>query len=115
MAGHAAIDMFAEKAFASTKLDDVAERAGVAKGTLYRHWDTRESLFRAVLQQTLATHLSDIETAPLAFRGSLAQFVPMLLKRAANRMGNDRLPAVARMVLSERRVFPDLASPWHDE
>jgi AcrR family transcriptional regulator len=111
----AAMDLFAEKGFANTNLNDVAKRAGVVKGTLYRYFDTKESVFRAVVQQALATHLQDLEKAAAAFDGSLAEFVPMLLKRAANRLGNARLPGIARMVLTESRVFPDLAAVWHDE
>src|ERR1700735_5510408 len=78
----AAMDLFAEKGFANTNLNDVAKRAGVVKGTLYRYFDTKESVFRAVVQQALATHLQDLEKAAAAFDGSLAEFVPMLLKRA---------------------------------
>lgn len=111
----AAIDEFAEKGFANAKLDDVAKRAGVAKGTLYRYFDTKEALFRAVVREALATQLLDVEKAASAFQGSLAEFVPMLLHRAANRMGNDRLPGIARMVLTESRAFPDLAAIWYDE
>jgi AcrR family transcriptional regulator len=111
----AAMDVFAKQGFANTKLEDVAKRAGVVKGTLYRYFDTKEAVFRAVVQQALAAHLQDIEKAASAFDGSLAEFVPMLLKRAANRMGDDRLPGIARMVLTESRAFPDLAAIWHDE
>lgn len=39
----------------------------------------------------------------------------MLLKRAAGRMGDSRIPAIVRMVLAESRAFPDLARIWHDE
>ena len=41
--------------------------------------------------------------------------MPLLLERAAQRMGEDRLPAIARMVFTESRAFPDLARVWHDE
>lgn len=111
----AAMTLFAETGFANTKLEDVARRAGVVKGTLYRYFDTKEALFRAVVRHLLTNHLHDVEKAALAFEGSLAEFVPMLLKRAAQRLGDERLPGLARMVLAESRTFPDLAAVWHDE
>jgi AcrR family transcriptional regulator len=111
----AAMDAFAEKGFADTKLDDVARRAGVVKGTLYRYFETKEAVFRAVVQEAVVTQLNDVERAASAFQGSLVEFVPMLLHRAAHRIGNDRLPRIARMVLAESRSFPDLAAIWHDE
>jgi AcrR family transcriptional regulator len=111
----AAIDVFAEKGFAAAKLDDVAKRAGVAKGTLYRYFETKDEMFRAVVQQALAVRLQETERAASPFEGSLADFVRMLLERAAGRLGDSRFPAVARMVLAESRAFPDLAAVWHDQ
>lgn len=111
----AAIDVFAEKGFAAAKLDDVAKRAGIAKGTLYRYFDTKDEMFRAVVQQAIAGSLGETETAAAALQGSISDLVPMLLTRAANRMGDRRFPAIARMVLAESRTFPDLAIFWHDQ
>jgi AcrR family transcriptional regulator len=111
----AAIDIFAEKGFAAAKLDDVAKRAGIAKGTLYRYFETKDDMFRAVVQQAIVGSLEETQTAAMAFQGSISQLVPMLLKRAANRMGDRRFPAIARMVMAESRTFPDLAAIWHDQ
>jgi AcrR family transcriptional regulator len=93
----------------------VARRAGVAKGTVYLYFDTKEALFRAVVQEALVGQLEGLEEVAAGFDGRLAEFVPVLLMRAAQRMGEDRLPAIARMVLAESRAFPDLARIWHDE
>ncbi|WP_426528844.1 TetR/AcrR family transcriptional regulator [Bradyrhizobium sp. McL0615] len=111
----AAIDIFAEKGFAAAKLDDVAKRAGIAKGTLYRYFETKDDMFRAVVQQAIAASLEETETGAAALQGSISDLVHMLLKRAANRMGDRRFPAIARMVIAESRTFPDLAVIWHDQ
>jgi len=111
----AALDVFAENGFAAARLDEVARRAGLAKGTLYRYFDTKEDLFRAVVQQALGAHLQAIEQGAAAFRGSLAEVVPMLLLRVASGLGDGRTPAILRVVLTESRAFPDLARIWHDE
>lgn len=110
----AAMDVFVEHGFAAAKLDDVAKRAGIAKGTLYRYYDTKEDLFRAVVQHAVAANLQAIEEAAKAFQGSLSELVPILLMRAAERVGDSRVPALARLVIGESRVFPDLARIWHD-
>ena len=111
----AAMDEFVEKGFAATKLTDVAKRAGVAKGTLFRYFETKEQLFHAVVVHALTANLNAIEQAAIVFDGSLSELIPMLLNRAAGRMGDSRFPAILRMVLSESRAFPDLARIWHDE
>ncbi len=110
----AALHVFTEQGFASAKLEEVARRAGIAKGTLYRYFDTKEDLFRAVVQHAIAGNLQTIEQAAQAFQGSLRELVPVLLTQIAGRMSNSRLPALARLVIGESRVFPDLARIWHD-
>lgn len=47
----AALALFVEKGFAATRLEDVAQRAGVSKGTLYLYFDSKEALFKAVIQE----------------------------------------------------------------
>lgn len=110
----AAMDVFVEHGFAGTKLTEIARRAGVAKGTLYLYFATKEDLFRAAAQRALATNLDAVEKAA-GFDMALSDLVPLLLKRAAGRMGDSRIPAIVRMVLAESRAFPDLARIWHDE
>ncbi|HKU24602.1 MAG TPA: TetR/AcrR family transcriptional regulator [Candidatus Sulfotelmatobacter sp.] len=111
----AAIDVFAERGFAAARLDEVAQRAGVVKGTLYRYFATKEEMFKAVVHQTLAAHLETVEKSSIAFEGSLVEFVPMLLGQTALTLGDSRFPSIARVVLTESRTFPDLAAVWHDE
>jgi AcrR family transcriptional regulator len=111
----AALEVFAEKGFADAKLDDIARRAGISKGTLYLYFETKEDLFRAVAQAAVKSHLDTIENAAEAFDGPFAQLVPMLLSRAVEMMSRGRLPTMARMVIGESRKFPDLARIWHDD
>ncbi len=46
----AALQLFIEKGYAATRLDDIAARAGVVKGTLYLYFDSKEALFNAVVR-----------------------------------------------------------------
>lgn len=110
----AALDVFAESGFAAAKLGDVAKRAGVVKGTLYRYFDTKEDLFRAVVQHAVSINLQNIELVSTGYSGTLRELIPLMLSSAAGRMGDSRIPALARLVISESRSFPDLATIWHD-
>lgn len=111
----AALDAFVEHGFAETKLADVARRAGIAKGTLYLYFDNKQDLFAAVVRHALLTNLAPIEAAAAGFEGGLAELATMLLARAADSIGDRRLPAIMRMVIGESRAFPELARIWHDE
>lgn len=111
----AALSVFAESGFAAAKLDDVARRAGVAKGSLYRYFETKEDLFRAVVKDAISPDVAAISAAAEAFDGPLETLAPLLLQRVAVLLTNSRVPAIAKMVIGESRNFPDLARIWHDD
>ncbi|NBX26398.1 MAG: TetR/AcrR family transcriptional regulator, partial [Planctomycetes bacterium] len=48
----AGLDLFVERGYAGTRLDDVAARAGVSKGTLYLYFANKEELFKAVVRES---------------------------------------------------------------
>lgn len=111
----AALEVFAEKGFAAAKLDEIARRAGVSKGTLYLYFKDKEELFRAVVRDTVAPNIDSIRETVVAANVPFAQLVPMLLGRFAEL--ETRLPvgAVAKMVIGESRNFPELAKVWYDQ
>ncbi|MYM74069.1 TetR family transcriptional regulator [Duganella sp. FT134W] len=111
----AALGEFVMNGFAATKLSDVAQRAGVVKGTLYRYFETKEALFRAVVRHLQAENLAVARQAGFQDMIPFAQAVPTMLTRIARTVGTSQIPAIVRMVLAESRSFPDLASIWHDE
>ena len=73
----AALASFAERGFAATRLDDVAARAGVTKGTLYLYFRSKEELFKAVVRQEL---VPTIELAEAMIRTAGASS-PVLLEQ----------------------------------
>jgi AcrR family transcriptional regulator len=111
----AAIAIFAERGFGAARLEDVARRAGVAKGTVFVYFPTTDDLFRAVAQTVLTSHLERLHSAAADLDRPIAELVPMLLAQAATVIGEGRLPAMMRLLVAESRQFPDLARVWHDE
>jgi AcrR family transcriptional regulator len=111
----AAMAVFAERGFALAKLDDIARLAGVAKGSLYLYFDTKEALFRAVVAERVVPAVGRVLAAAQVQEGPFAEVAPRLLSGAALALSQDRVAAVARMVIGEARTFPDLARVWHDE
>src|SRR5262245_58338155 len=61
----AALDEFAARGFGATRLDDVAKRADVAKGTIYLYFRDKEALFQELVRSMLSPVVGRIETAPL--------------------------------------------------
>jgi len=111
----AALDTFAEKGFAAARLDEIARRAGVSKGTLYLYFHNKEDLFRAVVRDTVAPNVEVVRGMVEGVDLPFAEIVRMLLPRFVALTRNVRVGAVAKMVIGESRNFPELAKVWHDE
>ena len=111
----AALEVFASKGFAAARLDEIARRAGVSKGTLYLYFSDKEDLFRAVVRDTIAPNIEAVgqlvDTAEMSF----AESARMFLQRFAENATRAPIGAVAKMVVGESRNFPELAKVWHDE
>jgi AcrR family transcriptional regulator len=111
----AALEVFAEKGFAAARLDEIARRAGVSKGTLYLYFKDKAALFRAVVQSAIAPNIEAVTSAISSLDAPFAEVVRMLLAAFAEREARLPIGAVAKMVVGESRNFPELARVWHDE
>jgi AcrR family transcriptional regulator len=110
----AALDCFAERGFAATRLDDVAQRAGVTKGTLYLYFDSKEDLFKAVVRQALVPNIARLE----AMVGNATEPASLILERLLKSFPeiiSSPVSAIPKLVLSEAGNFPDLARFYLDE
>ena len=111
----AALDVFAEKGFAAAKLDEIARRAGVSKGTLYIYFKDKEELFRAVVRSAIAPNIDAVTSAVSSLDAPASDVVRMFLSGFAEREARLPVGAVAKIVVGESRNFPELARVWHDE
>ncbi len=66
----AATEAFARAGFAATSLDDVAAQAGISRAILYRHFDSKTGLYRAVLDRVCARLAAAVGQSPGAFTGA---------------------------------------------
>jgi AcrR family transcriptional regulator len=110
----AALESFAERGFAATRIEDVAARAGISKGTLYLYFDGKEELFKAVVRQALLPNLARIEALAASFEGPSASLLERLLATVAG-VVESRVGAIPKLVIAEAGNFPDLARFYLDE
>jgi AcrR family transcriptional regulator len=110
----AALACFVERGFAATRLDEVAARAGITKGTLYLYFPSKEELFKAVVRESLVPNLQRLEEAMAASTGSasalLRQAITTIAAVAASPVGG-----IPKLVIAEAGNFPDLARFYLDE
>jgi AcrR family transcriptional regulator len=110
----AALASFAKRGFAATRLEDVAARAGISKGTLYLYFKGKEELFEAVVRATLVPNLERLEVLTASFEGSSARLLERLLLTIAG-VVDSRVGAIPKLVIAEAGNFPDLARFYLDE
>ena len=110
----AALAVFAEKGFAAARLEEIAKRAGVSKGTLYLYFEDKEALFRAVVRDTIAPNLEAISDTVANTDVPFDEVIRMLLPRFAEIASRVPVGAVAKMVIGESRNFPELAKVYYD-
>lgn len=105
----AALDLFAERGFAATKIEDVAQRAGVTKGTVYLYFESKEDLFEAVVHETIVRELERAEQFVESHSGSARELLETYLRGWWKTMGETQLAALAKLIMAESASFPELA------
>ena len=110
----AALELFVEKGFAGTRLDDVAARAGVSKGTLYLYFDSKEALFKAVIQEGIVPILEVGAGMVDSFTGGSADLLRGVILEWWKRIGTTSLAGVPKLMISEAGNFPELAAYYND-
>jgi AcrR family transcriptional regulator len=110
----AALDLFVERGFAATKLEDVAARAGVGKGTIYLYFPNKVELFRAVLRLGWLPNLEAAEAIVAEHTGSTADLMRKLAAHAL-RIIDSPMIAIPKLVLAESGNFPAIARLYLEE
>ena len=78
----AALDVFAEKGFAAARMEDIAARAGAAKGTLYLYFPSKEAVFEALVRSLIVPNLDRAEGWPPTHTGPVAPLLRQIVRRA---------------------------------
>jgi AcrR family transcriptional regulator len=111
----AALALFVEKGFAATRLDDVAERAGLSKAAIYLYFDDKIALFQGVIRQAIGSNLGMVEAMLATHRGPVAELLPRILEFMASRIEETPMASVAKLVIAESRAFPEIGRFYLEE
>lgn len=99
---------FAERGFAGTRLEDVARRAGVVKGTIYRYFADKEALFEAAVRSKVPPFLDPIDGLIDGFEGTTAELVELVLGRVYAELVDSDIRTLIRIIVAEGAQFPEL-------
>jgi AcrR family transcriptional regulator len=111
----AALELFVERGFAATRLEDVAQRAGVSKGTVYLYFDGKEELFKAVVRSGIVRAIEEAERTVAGYAGSSAELLRALVAGWWQYIGSTKLSGIPKLMISEAQNFPELARFYYAE
>src|SRR6516164_6039844 len=110
----AALAEFSARGFAATRLDDVARRAGIAKGTIYLYFRDKESLFQELVRAMVSPITGAIKAAAMR-ELPVRVLIELILDTFVNEIYNTRRKDVLRLIITEGARFPELAEFYYHE
>ena len=108
----AALALFIEKGFAATRTEEIAERAGVSKGTLYLYFDSKESLLTGLIAQRFFCRFPFDEGDTTRAKGSATQLLHGVSVAWQSALATGPASGVVKLVFTEVHDFPVLADFW---
>lgn len=112
----AAFQEFAAKGYDAARLDDVADRVGVTKGSLYLYFDSKEELFRAVVRRYTTQSIVDASKSVVGTGQSAAADLRAVLRTFYEHQVNDpHARELVRLIIAGRGQFPELIAFYHSE
>lgn len=104
----AALELFIERGFAGTRLEDIAARAGISKGTLYLYFANKEDLFKAVVREGLVSPIAKMRGLVEQYEGSSFELLRVLILGWWEKVGATNMSGIPKLVLGEAGNFPEL-------
>ncbi|EYC50536.1 TetR family transcriptional regulator [Hylemonella gracilis str. Niagara R] len=111
----AALTLFVEKGYAATRVEEVAQLAGVSKGTLFLYFANKEELFKAVVRENLAGHFPEWNAEFDAWSGNASELLEFALRAWWDRVGSTPVAGITKLMMSEAANFPELAAFYENE
>ncbi|MDX6750470.1 TetR/AcrR family transcriptional regulator [Geminicoccaceae bacterium 1502E] len=111
----AALALFTERGFSATRLDDIAARAGVSKGTLYLYFASKEAIFSELVRHAVLPNIARVEALVAGWSGSRASLLRRMIELLGTALREDRIAAFPKLVIAESGNFPELARQYREE
>ncbi|WP_426615090.1 TetR/AcrR family transcriptional regulator [Bradyrhizobium sp. McL0616] len=110
----AAMEEFIARGFAATRLDDIARRAGVAKGTIYLHFKDKESMFEELVRTVIVPVVARLNALP-PLTGSVRDLIEAFANNFLKEVIGTRRGDLVRLIVAEGPRFPSVADFYYRE
>ena len=111
----AALDLFIEKGFAATRVEDIARRADLSKGAVYLYFPSKEAIIEALVRRAMLPVASNAATFLAGFEGDPRVAISTVMQMLGGAMANPRTMAIPKIIVREVVNFPELAQMYRRE
>jgi AcrR family transcriptional regulator len=111
----AALAVFAEKGYAGARMEDIAARAGVTKGTIYLYFQNKEAVFKSLVRDSIGTTLQGVTDISRQFDGSARELLRLVLTTMARFLTTSDRVVLVKVILAESGNFPELLRFYREE
>jgi AcrR family transcriptional regulator len=111
----AALACFAERGFAATRMEDIAARAGVTKGTIYLYFENKETVFKTLARESIGMRISEVTENIKGFEGATRDLLRFVITSMHEFLGTSDRAVLPKVLLAEAGNFPELAQFWRTE
>ena len=111
----AALELFVERGYAATRVEAVAARAGVSKGTRFLYFPSKDELFKAVVRENIAGRFLGWNAEFEDFVGSTADMVRHCYAMWWTQIGSTHASGITKLALCEAGNFPEIAQFYQQE
>lgn len=110
----AALELFSERGFSATRLEDVAARAGLSKAAIYLYFEDKTALLKAVIHEAVDATAARAQGIVVGQTGPVAPLLEAMLASVATGMRHGPLPDVVKLVISESRAHPEIGRFYYE-
>lgn len=111
----AAVAVFAEKGFAAARMEDIARKAGVTKGTIYLYFQGKEDVFKTLVRESIGQTIAANTANARQFEGASSDLIRTVLSAIANLLLTSDRIVLPKIIMSEAGNFPELARFYREE
>ena len=111
----ASLDLFIERGYAATRVEDIARRAGLSKGAVYLYFPSKEAILEALVRRAISPIAANAAMTAANYRGPIREAVSLAMRMVAARLTEPRTLAIPRLIMHEVTRFPELAAMYREQ
>jgi AcrR family transcriptional regulator len=111
----ASLDLFIERGYAATRVEDIAKRAGLSKGAVYLYFPSKEKILEGIIRRAIVPIAENALSFARGFEGDPRLVITMVLRMLSGKLNEPRVLAIPKLIFREVLGFPELAAMYRAE